>query len=368
MQFSIAQSGLEEALRTVGRAVSPRNTIPVLSGIHLQAGGSELRLRATDLELSIGLTVPANVTAPGEIVLPGRYLSELVHRLPPGEVAVSVNPQNATARLRWDDSEAAVHGFVPDQFPAAAGAESELPAVSIASDALRTLLRETGFATAHDESRPWFTGIFLTVKGDRAAAMATDGAIVAYSEAAVHNPAEIAFSVILPGRSLQELGRLLGASTLKECRIVPGHSLFRFELGALTLTTRLLEGQYPDFRRYLPTEYPSVVSVERERLTAACERGALAAHMGAVRLEAGPGGLHLTARTPEVGEVAERLAAVVTGPAFSVPINIQFVLSGLRSMAGDQVLVEYAGSRQAVRFRANPAARSYFSVLPLLSF
>ncbi|HWI62330.1 MAG TPA: DNA polymerase III subunit beta [Symbiobacteriaceae bacterium] len=366
MEFTISQDSFAEALRTAGRAVAGRSTIPALSGMLLEAQGQELRIRATDLEVEITCRAPARVRTEGAAVLPARYLSELVRRLPPGPVSVRVAPENAVARLVWEESESVIHGFPADQFPAAGAWTDETAALEIEGAALSTLLRETGFATAHDESRPWFTGVFLTVKGETAVAMATDSAVIAYSEARVHNPADLAFSVILPGRALQELGRLLPAAGL--CRVLPSHNRFRFAAGDVELTTRLLEGQYPDFRKYLPAAFPSAVTLSRERFLAACERAALAADQNGIRLEAGPDGLKVTSRTPEVGAVTERLPADLLGNPFAIPLNVHFVLNGLRSMNGADLLVEYAGPRTAVRFRAGGGARSYFAVMPLLSF
>lgn len=366
MRFTLEQSALHEAVRSAARAVGARQTVPVLSGIHVAASGHELRLRATDLEVEVGLTVPAEVDVEGAVVLPGRYLLELVRRLPPGPLSVRVTPENATARIVVDGSEYVIHGFSAEQFPAPGAPGGAAPSVSIEPKHLSTLLRETGFATGHDESRPWFTGVFLSLRDDQVIALATDGAILAYSEAPVHNPDGVALSVILPGRSLQELGRLLPEAA--GCRIGAGHSQFHFDLGSISLTSRLLEGQYPDFRKYIPANFPTQVRVSRERFQAACERAALAAHQSSIRLDAGPAGLKLTARTPEVGEVTERLPARVEGPEFTVPLNVHYVLSGLRSLEGPDLVLEFAGARTAVRFRSSPEAPSFFAVLPLLSF
>ncbi|MGE5674756.1 MAG: hypothetical protein ACM3XM_12945, partial [Mycobacterium leprae] len=142
--------------------------------------------------------------------------------------------------------------------------------------------------------------------------------------------------------------------------------LFRF--GALTLTTRLLEGQYPDFRRVMPAAFPGAALVDRLHFMAACEREALVAKDGAMHLEATEAGVQLTARTPELGRLVERVGATLTGEPFTVDLNVRFVLEGLRSMVGQQVLVEFAGPHSAVRFRSGSDAHAFFAVMPLLSF
>ncbi|MGE5673176.1 MAG: DNA polymerase III subunit beta, partial [Mycobacterium leprae] len=237
MRFTLMQQPFQNALRAVGGALSPRNMIPALAGIHLEAKGSHVILRATDLEHAIRLELPATVVAEGAVVLPGRHLVELVRRLPPAEIAVSVDPGNSTARILCADSDFTVHGLAPDQFPPDPVPGEER--VTIDTGAVRTLLRETGFAVAHDESRPWFTGVHLVIRGEAAEAMATDSAVLAYSRVVVANPFDLAMAVIIPGRSVQELSQLLAGEDAERCDMIPVHNQLLFRFGALTLTTRL---------------------------------------------------------------------------------------------------------------------------------
>lgn len=368
MRVVVSQSDLYDGLRTVARAAAARNVIPALSGVRLSAAPGTLNLCATDLELTISHTVPADTTEADTVVAPGRHLLELVRRLPPGPVRLETLSGGSALRVGWGDSVASVQTFAPEHFPAPERPGPDQHALSLSSGALRRLLRGTGFATGHDESRPWFTGVFLTVKGSHAAAMATDAAIVAYCETTVHNPGDLAFSVILPGRSLQELAQVLPDGQDEPCLLLPRHHLLQVEAGPTVLTTRLLEGQYPDFRRLLPSAYPSQARIPRRELLAACERALLLSDQGSVRFEAAAGALQLTARAPEVGDIADRLPAAMTGAPFAVPLNARYVVEGLRSMESADVLLEYAGARSAVRFRADSTTPSYFAVLPLLSF
>lgn len=142
----------------------------------------------------------------------------------------------------------------------------------------------------------------------------------------------------------------------------------RFASGHTELTTRLLEGQYPDFRRLLPSSYPARVQASRRDLLTACERALLLADQGSVRFEAAAGALHLTARAPDLGEIADRLPATLEGQPFAIPLNVRYVIEGLRAMDSPEVMLEHAGPRSAVRFRQNASAASFFAVLPLLSF
>ncbi|MFZ5817895.1 MAG: DNA polymerase III subunit beta [Bacillota bacterium] len=367
MRLSIPQDLLDHGLRTVGRAVSTRGTIPLLSGICLEAAGGRLRLRATDLERAVTIDLPADVAEPGSLVLPGRYLQELVRRMEPGTVSLSPAGPATAIRLAGGEAEWTVHGFPAEQFPREPEPGSA-PAVTVAARALRRLLRETGFATAHDESRPWFTGLFLALEGERLLAMATDQAVVAYGEVEAANPAGLAFSLILPGPTAQELGRLLQNDAAGCCAIHPVQNQLCFRLEEVSLTSRLLEGPYPDFRRLMPTDYSSRFRLGRTRLLEALDRAALLAHDGELRLEGEAGALLLRARTPEVGSFAERVAAELSGPPFEVGLNVRYLLEGLRAMEGPDLLLEFAGRRSPVRFRSGPEAAGFFAVMPLITF
>ncbi len=366
MQLQIPQDLLYEGLQAVGRAVSARNTVPILSGVYLQAVGEELILKATDLELAIQKRVRADVRQDGEIVLPGRYLMELVRRLPPQEITISVDARNSTARITGSDCEYLIHGFPAEQFPADADEHQPTP-ITVNGLSLRTLLREVAFAASHDESRPAITGVAFSVKDSTLVAMAADGAVLAYGQVEVENPADTTFSVIIPGRSVQELIRLLGEHEASSCEILPSGSQFIFRLGALQILTRLLSGVYPDWLKLLPTEYPSVLHLDRERFLRALERAALLAPKGTVRLETRVDGLHVSANTPEVGQVAERVPAALEGPGFLVGLNVDYLLAGLKASSSPTLLLEFATPRSAVRFRSIDS-RSFFCVLPLLSF
>lgn len=367
MHITISQESLYAGLKAVGRALPVRSVIPSLSGICLEVQGNELCLRATDMELTVQKTVQVSAARNGALVLPGRTLTELVRRIPPAQITITAPQGQNSACIRWNDSDCVVQGFGCEQFPAMPPGGPG-PAVSMAADQLMRLLRETGFATGHDEARPWFTGVCLTISGPLATAMATDTAVVAYSEAQVENPGGVACTVIIPGRSLLELERLLAETGAASCQFTLSHNQLQFHLGNVTLVTRLLEGQYPDFRRLLPTQFAALVRLDRRQLLDALERTSLLATHGAVQLSAEGGHLTLSARSPELGQLTDRLAAHIHGSPFTLPLNGRFLIEGLKSMTSPEVLLEFHSPRTAVRVRSSTGAAAFFAVLPLLQF
>jgi DNA polymerase-3 subunit beta len=367
MRFQVPQAVLHEALRAVSRAVGTRNSIPVLSGIYLCARGQRLCLRACDLGLTIQMQVAADVSQEGDLVLPAHYLVELIRRLPPGMVTISSEPGDSVGRIEGSDYEHLMHGFPGEQFPTEPVTDQQY-AVAVERSGLRTLLRQVTFATSHDDSRPYLTGVALWIKGDQAQAMAADGSIIAYGEATVANPADLACALIVPECTIQELTRLLGEVPGNSCELMPLPNRLLVRLGDVSISSRLLDGAYPDFVRLLPVDYPSTVTLDRADFIGGCERALLMAQRGAIRLEGTSAGLHLLASAAEVGRTSERLPAALSGEPFAIPLDATYVLAGLKASSSPNVVMEYAGSRSAVRFRSDSSAAAFFAVMPLLSF
>jgi DNA polymerase-3 subunit beta len=164
------------------------------------------------------------------------------------------------------------------------------------------------------------------------------------------------------------LTRLVGELPGESCELMPLPNQLRVRLGDVTMSSRLLDGVYPDFVRLLPSDYPSAVTVNRADFIATCERALLMAQRGAIRLEAAPTGLHILAAAAEIGRVSERLPATLAGEPFAIPLDATYVLAGLKAGSSPSVVMEYAGARSAVRFRSDTGAASFFAIMPLLRF
>lgn len=368
MKIVIAQDALNAALSTVAKAVSTKNTIPVLSGILLSARGETLTLRATDMELSIGSSGPAQVLQEGEIVLPARYLSDLVRRIPFGDLELTADYRNFTATLRWGKSSYVIHGFQAEQFPSLPEID-ETSVFTASQSLLRDFLRQTSFACAHDESKPWLTGVLFTLRDDKLTGVATDGSRIAYREAQVENTAGHHFSVIVPSRSLNELTRLLSSESADNARICVTANQVFFDLGNVRIISRLLEGQYPDVMRLIPQNYPTQITANKADFLDAIERAALIAQHGAVKIGLTSGKITITSNTPEVGQVYEEVSAGdIQGDPLDIGFNSKLIIDCLKVLDDSQFRFQCSGSRLPARLQPVDDSNFIYVVLPLISY
>lgn len=363
----IAQETLADALSVVSKAVSAKNTIPVLSGVLMQAKGSELLLRATDQELAIESTAPAQVLAEGAIVLPARLLTDLIRRIPFGDIEITVDPGNYTATIRWGRSQYLLHGFAADQFPHIPEPESDA-GFSLSQPTLRDLIRQTAFAAAHDETRPYLTGVHMILTDSQLSAVGTDSVRIAYSRVSAQNPRNLSLSAIVPSRSLNELARVLSGEADQEVKVaITGNQVF-FDLGQVRVISRLLEGQYPDVLRLIPQSYSSKVTINKEQFMEAVERAALTTKDGAIKLEIGHEAMVIRANTPEVAQVQEELALTLQGDPLEIGFNARYILEGLKVLDDSDFLFEFSGSRNPSRISGTSGNGYLYVVLPLITY
>lgn len=369
MKFTASQADLSYGLQTVAKAVSTKNTLPILSGILVKGDGNRLNLTATDLEIGIECMVSAQVAEEGSIVLPARYLTEIVRKIPAAAVEVEVDPRNYTAVLRWDRSQYTIHGFSPEQFPFLPRATQDA-GYKLPQNVLRNMIRQTAFAVSHDETRPILTGAQMTLRDGHCQLLATDGVRIAYRRTALPESSQggQSSSLVLPGRTLSELSRLLAANDEDTVGISVTPTQAFFDLGDVRLVSRLLEGQYPDVLRLVPQSYSTSLTLSAQQLHDACERASLIARdgSGAIKLGIDPERVTITSSTPEVGQVYEEVAASVQGDPLEIGLNPRFVMDGLKALDSDQLLFEFSGNRTPSRMKPQDRDDFLYVVLPIV--
>jgi DNA polymerase-3 subunit beta len=368
MKITVSQEALTALLGTVSKAVSTKNTIPVLSGIYLAARDNLLTARATDMELAIEATATCVVLEPGEIVLPARYLTDLVRRIPFGNLEVEGESRNWTATIRWGKSQYVIHGFSPEHFPQVP--ETDGASIFTATHVhLRDLARQTTFAAGSDESKPWLTGVLFKLREQVLIGTATNGARIAQAEVIVENAANHSFSIIVPSRSLNETVRLLTNDPNEVARIAVTANQIFFDLGRVRLISRLLEGQYPDVMRLVPQNYPIQVRINRSEFAEALDRATLIAKDGSIKLALGPGRIAINSNTPEVGQVYEEVSVEEhQGDPLDIAFNAKLLLDFLKVTEDNEIRLQCSGSRTAARLQPTEHTQFIYVVLPLISF
>lgn len=369
MKFTIPQKLFADTLSIVKTAVSSKNTIPVLSGIYMRAEGTKLVLRATDMEKTIEMAVLAGVEVPGDLVLPAAMLTDLVKRIPFGDVTVEADRKNNTAAVKYGKkSQSVIHGFDAGQFPSIPDFEGST-SFAMPQGALREFIERTTFAAGSDESKPWLMGVLTKLEGNKLSGTSTDGVRIAYKESAVEN-SDNQFKVIVPGVSLNTLGKFL--SSKEEDRVtvsLAGNgNLIKFDLGKMIFISRLLEGQYPDVMRLVPKDFPTLITIQRSEVLDAIERAALLAKDGGIKLSLKDDSLTITSQRPEVGAVTEEVGGALKGDALDIGFNSKFLIEYLKTVDAEKVELQCTGARNPARLVPVGDNTFLYVVLPLITF
>jgi DNA polymerase III subunit beta len=334
LRITVAKDELAAKLATVARGVSTRATVLVLGGIQLRAEAGQLHLAATDMELSLRATVDAQVSDEGTVVVPGRLLLDIARSLPDSEVSIEHRPEEAVVVVTAGSANYRLHTYSSEDFP-------RLPEIdanalyAIERDALVDTIARVGRSASRDESRPVLTGILVRFEPGRVVMAATDS----YRLAVKETPVEAALpdlEAIIPARALQELGRIATGADDVQLGLQENHVVFGAD--GTWLTTRRIDGQFPNYRQLLPEQFEHELSLPREELLEVVRRVSLMAQRNSpLRLRFADGDLTVSAVTQDVGEARESLPAPFTGDAMEIGFNAEFLRDGLDSVESDTV-------------------------------
>lgn len=336
MEVQVAREPLLRALQLLQNVVEPRQTLPILANILIEARDEGLRLAATDLEVGARVAVPATVVRPGSVTLAARKLLELVRELPSQPIGLALR-ESGWVQLVCGSAAFRLVGLPAEEYPAfdLEGGDSW---IGVDGARLRGALTRTGYAMSQDESRPYLNGLYLVIRERQARLVATDGHRLALARLDVDGDAEL--SGIVPRKAVLEMGRALGAA--EEVAIALRESQFALRTPGFVLTSKLIEGQFPNYEQVLPKGHPRSLTVEREALMAALRRVSVVAddRTRPVRLTAAPGTLRLAAASQELGEAEESLPAEFGGEELTIGFNARYLLDAIMPMEGGRVVVE----------------------------
>jgi DNA polymerase-3 subunit beta len=337
MEVHVDRDAFLRGLQMAHNVVEPRQTLPVLANVLLEAQGETLRMTATDLEVSVRVSGPAKVVKPGTITISARKLMEIVKELPPAPLALKVQ-ENAWVSLRCAGAAYRLVGLTPEEFPAV-GDGASAGWLSVDGKVLRDMLGQTTFAISHDESRYALNGVLVVAHDKELRMVATDGHRLALSVRPL--PAEApAMSGIVPRKAVQEVARIVGSG--EEVQIAIGDNQFMLRMPNVLLMARLIEGTFPNYEQVVPRAHPHRVTLSRAALTAALRRVSVLSEERTkpVRLLLAPGLLKLTANSPDYGEAEEQMEVQYAGEEIAIGFNSRYVLDALGAHAGEQVLIE----------------------------
>ncbi len=335
MKFTISKEAFLDAIQQVLHVVSTRTTLAILSNVLLRARDGVLELTTTDLDVGVSGSVRADVEDAGATTLPARRLATIIRELPADEIEFAVDEKNI-ASIRSGPSFFKVNGLSSEEFP-------PLPKFDDAREfridqaVLKDCLRKTSYAISTDETRYVLNGILFSFKNNTLTLVATDGRRLAMVEQEMEFPQSHEIEFIVPTKAVNELSRLLGDKG--EVAIKVTGSQVGFDLEGSFLVSKLIEGNYPNYRQVIPGEAKERIALERETLLKAVSRVSLLASekSNSVKLQFSPGQVEIVASSPEIGEARESLAINYKGPTITIAFNPEFLMAPLRNLVADEV-------------------------------
>jgi len=337
MKVTCPREELAQKLGVVGRAVSSRTSVNILTGIMLRAESGQLSLAATDMEISLRVTLDAQVEEEGSIVIPGRLLVDIVRLLPAGEVTLEHRAEEGIAHLVCGSASYGLHTYSPDDFP-------RLPEIapdesfSIERAALLDTIMKVSRSASRDESRPVLTGVLVRFEAGKLIMAATDSYRLSVKETEITEGPAGEIEAIVPARALSELARIAQASDADSLTVGIQENQIVFAVDDVWLTARRIDGQFPNYRQLLPETFEAEVELPREELLDVVRRtGLMAQRKSPLRLRFEEGQLTISAQTQDVGEAHESLPAAYTADPIEIGFNAEFLRDGLESLEDDQV-------------------------------
>ena len=339
MKITATRQALLDALLVVSRAVSARAALQALSGILITAEG-EPRLRATDMELGLDVGLDGEVVDTGSVVLPGRLLVEVARSLPDGPVSLELREAERDVEITAGSSRFHLRTLPADDFPRFP--ESEGDPVELPAEPLRETINRVARAASRDEARPVLTGVLVTAEGDELTMVATDSYRLAVKRTKLGAAVPERLEANVPARALRELARLTEAAGDDEpLRVWLTRNQALFRVGQVSLSSRLIDGQFPNYKQLLPDTFEHEVKLPRADLLEVTRRvSQLAQRNAALRMSFSEGELTVSAETPDLGDAREALPAPYDGELLEIGFNPEFVRDGLESIDADEVVVK----------------------------
>jgi DNA polymerase III subunit beta len=346
VKLSTSSAELLAQLQSVSRVASTRSAVQALSGVQLATAGSGVELRATDMEIALRVPLTAEVAREGTVVLPARLLLDVARSLPKGAdtVTLELRPEQQDVEVVAGSAKFHLRTLRAEDFPPlpeVGGTDSDDTVVTVPAAAFVATIEKVSKSASRDETRPILTGILVSASGADLRMVATDSYRLSVKETKLEAPLDGGFEANVPARALDELRTIVGSTGAEAIRIGVRANQVVFEVGGAVLSSRLIDGQFPNYNQLLPESYEHQLRISGEELGDVVKRISLMAQKNApLRLSFNEGELTVSAQTPDVGEASEPLPVPFAGEPFEIGFNPDFLRDGLDSVGSDDLILK----------------------------
>lgn len=333
MKISCSKTELINSLQFISKAVANKPQTPILAGIYLRAENGILELQATDYEISLVCKIPADIIEAGQITIAGRYFQEVIRKLPGDNVKIEFNNSENIVHIQSNLANFTLLSMNAADYPTITPIDGDIK-FTIKDNVLRSLIKKTVFACATDESRPVFTGCYLEIAGTKVTMAATNTHRLAVKyetfDERIGN-----IKIIIPAKILQELLHNMTSEIPTDVTVTCNYSQISFAFENLYMSSRLIEGAFPDYNRVIPPDFTTTILVNTADFSAAVDRISLISRSGEyniIKLDFSNSNVKISSNNPAIGNAEEYLPATIEGPDITIAFNAQYISDVLKNI------------------------------------
>jgi DNA polymerase-3 subunit beta len=366
MKLSVSRDAFLARLGVAVRGVSTRSSIQTLSGVRIQAEDGAVELQATDMEIGVRVRVSADVeTAGAAVVLPGRLLLDVVRSLPNDDLSLAYNSQRQDVEVASGSARFQLRTLPSEDFPKLPTA-GDATSLKVPAPAFIETVSRVGRAASRDEARPHLTGVLVHAGGSELRMVATDSYRLAVKETKLESALDGELEVNVPVRALQELTRVAAADGAEEIEVAALENQVVFTAGDVVLSSRLIEGRFPNYKQLLPETYEHELRMSRAELLDVVKRISLLAQKNApLRMKFDDGALEVSAETPDIGEARESIPAPFKGEALEIGFNPEFFTDGLDSAETEELILKLISPHRPGLIQSGDDGGFIYLVMPV---
>lgn len=365
MKITLERDDFLAQLQAAVRVASTRSAIQALSGVQISAHNGLCELRATDADMSLRVPLSAEIARDGTVVLPARLLMDVIRTLPQRSVGLELRPNEGDAEVLCGNSSFHLRTLHADDFPTLPPLDSDAALRLPLTAFVETALKVSGSAS-RDETRPVLTGILVSAAGREVRMVATDSYRLSVKTTELPETLASAFEVNIPARALQELARLAAHSEAEDVTVSVRQNQVVFAIGSTVLTSRLIDGQFPNYRQLLPETFEHELHLDGSELREVVRRVSLLAQKNApLRLSFEDGELTISAQTPDIGEARESMPAPFQGEMFEIGFNPEFLREGLDAVGDAEVVLKLISPLRPGLIEAGDGSGFVYLIMPI---
>lgn len=343
MKITCEKKELTQAIQTVLKAIPSRPQMPILSGIYIKAVDNQLELKATDYEISISCKINANIDNEGTIVLPGKYLYEVIRTLPGEYVEIKNNNTDNSVNISSNTAQFNLLNMQATDFPVIEKLYGQIN-FTLKNTILRNFIRKTSFACSTDESRPVFTGCLIDINNSNIIMAATNMHRLALIRENIGNITDDNLKIIIPAKILNEFMHIFNSDIPEDIQISCTHNKISFSYENIYVISRLIEGQFPDYNRVIPKEFKTHVTINKQEFQSALDRVSLISRSGdynIIHFEFVDNRVRISSDNPNIGKAEETINVQIEGPGINISFNAKYIMDVLKAIESENFIFSF---------------------------